>query len=37
MPNRVFRDRQNPLEMYDDVELYSFIVTIFLTIVDEFA
>jgi len=33
--NQVFRDRKNPLEMYDAVKLYDFIVTMFLTIVDE--
>ena len=31
--NRVFRDRRNPLEMYDDVELYDW--HDILTIVDE--
>ena len=36
--NRVFRDRKNPLDMYDDVELYDtfrFGSHDILTIVDE--
>jgi len=33
--NQVFQNRKNPLVMYNDVELYDFILSIFLTIVDE--
>ena len=34
--SRIFWERKNPLEMYDDVELYDFVVFIIvLTIVDE--
>ena len=38
MRNRVFRDRKNPLDMYDDVELYDKFIFRrhdILTIVDE--
>ena len=33
--NQEFRDGKNPLVMYNDVELYDFVVAIFLTIVNE--
>ena len=33
--NGVFWNRKNSLEIYDDVELFDFVVTTVLTIVDE--